>query len=65
MGKTSVFVDPKVALEKTKDWKVTEASDLNYFNDDRWVPWVVTAEEFDSGEYIFKLKNGDFVKVEI
>jgi len=64
MGKTSVFTEISSALAKTRGWEVTEASRLEYFNDDTWMDEVVSAEEFDSGEYTFKLKNGDFVTVE-
>jgi hypothetical protein len=64
MGKTSVFVEINEALKVTQCWSVTEASKLEYFNDDTWMDDVVTVEKFDSGEYVFKLKNGDFVKLE-
>jgi hypothetical protein len=64
MGKTSVFAEISKALKATQCWPVTEASKLEYFNDDTWMDEVASCEEFDDGSYKFNLKNGDFVVVE-
>jgi len=64
MGKTSIVVDPKAAIERTRRWPVTEASKMEYFETDDWMDEIVSAEHFDDDSYTFKLNNGDFVTLE-
>ena len=65
MGCSTVETDHKLALEYTKAWEVTEASDVSYFTSKYWRGRVVKADRVEGREKVFfTLWNGDFVTVE-
>jgi len=68
MGYATTDIDPKTAygICLAHRYRVTEASKENYFYGSRWSGKAVSAEESDHKppRYIFRLDNGDFVKME-
>jgi hypothetical protein len=58
-------INKNKALQYSKNYQVTEASDISYFQCKYWQGRIDKAFKIDNTlAFYFELHNGDFVKVE-
>lgn len=66
MGYSTTGIDLKTAKRMTVGWTVFEASAPIYFCNNTWRRIAVCADIKEGGQVIFfKLRNGDFVNMEV